>query len=60
MKYVGVLFIGYYLLEVIGDYVVGLSYVLFINRIVRFINGLLVNDFLIWNMVIYLLKDMFE
>lgn len=31
VKYVGVFFLGYFFFEVIGDYMVGLSYVFFIN-----------------------------
>lgn len=39
------MFFGFYSLVVMGDYVVGFLYVLLISGMVRWVNGLCVNDF---------------
>lgn len=43
--YVGVIFLGRYSLEFVGDYFVGLNYVFLINGIVKFLSFLLVDLF---------------
>lgn len=44
--YVGVIFFGYLILEVVGDYLVGLNYILFIFGVVCYVLVLGVEIFL--------------
>lgn len=45
---VGVVFLGCYMLEVVGDYIVGINYVFFIVWLVKYVSGLFVLDFMKW------------